>query len=127
MTSQLHQLLKRALLNNTPILEHHNTVCILDSAQSVRDWERSFVFEDFLQILKDVFFGVSIESRCELIEEEDFGFFDKAPTESYSLFLSPWNLPSLLSYFFVEPYIDTDIPSSQSLMKPLAWAILVAF
>ena len=73
------QLLVRALLDDAPMLEHHDQIGIADGRQPVGDDERSSVDQKAAKRNLDAALGADVDGRGRLVEDEDARVGEEGP------------------------------------------------
>ena len=76
------------LFNNLTIFDDDNAIGIANGRESVRDNECRSVFENLFDGILNAFFGLGIDRRSRLIENEESGVGNDGAGKTNQLFLT---------------------------------------
>src|SRR6266542_3084767 len=85
--AQCHELLVRALLDDLPVLQHHDQVGVADRRQPVRDDERRAAGEQQPQRALDLPLRADVDGARRLVEDQDLRVGEQRPRERDELAL----------------------------------------
>ena len=68
-----NEILMSSLLDNLSVLDNNDTIHLADRGQAVRDDDRRPAFHQFIKGVLNQRFGMGIETRCRLIQDQDRG------------------------------------------------------
>ena len=102
MPVQRHQLGMAAALHHLAAVQYDDLVGVDDGGEPVRDDQGGHVAADLEETGLDLLFGVAIERRGGLVEEEDTGPFEERAGDGDALFLAARELqPSLADHSLI--------------------------
>mmetsp|Transcript_58376 Transcript_58376/g.125589 ORF Transcript_58376/g.125589 Transcript_58376/m.125589 type:complete len:420 (+) Transcript_58376:501-1760(+) len=100
--SLLQQLIMGTRLHNHTILQHHDTMCISDRGQTVRDQQSGalsiHLLHQSVQCLLDQMLILRVQGRSSLVQKQQSGPADQRPSNTDALLLAAAEILSALTH-----------------------------